>query len=371
MIFILKIYFFGLIAFVPNSHSKQMTALVIDARPGFHASDGTAFPSHYPVLLARAGKCQGDCRSQDQQIANHLFGTGSVLNPKLTLQDLSRTLGAGGGAWELNGDQILIETTAARQTAEASSPGLEVLRTTRSVVRKAGETPVSVPANLREAEDFSWVAEMGQIVKGAGKVDPDCLSEKPTKDLIVGRVKLTQGTLKTYRLIEYDKNIPSFFFQPLAASAPTTSYSQGLADWTVVEIPIQGCEATLQAKNFATGEIRSMTLSPSDCKAGDQVVEVAMMNIPDPSQRHDHEAARGQEDKPQAVGTHFELFYELSESRPSWRQKAVPHASKTAVNPAAIDPGDIEFLKILKIPRAGTYSHPICPQAVFDDDPNA
>lgn len=369
MSFVLKIYFFGMIAFVPNTDGRQMTALVIDARPGFHASDGTAFPSHYPVLLARAGSCKGNCQEDAQRVADHLFGTGTLLNPAFTRGELKKIVGEGGGTWELDGEHITLQAGTTRR----SGATLQVVRNRRpETTREAGgSSAVTLPKNLAEAEDFSWVAEIKEIVPEARKVDPDCLKEKPEKGLVVGRVKLEEGTLKTHRLIQFKEDIPRFIFQPLSASAPTTSYSQGLADWTVAEIPITGCEVTINSRDFATGETRSMTLGPSDCQGGNEIVEVAVMNVPDPSKRHDHPSARGNRaNDPQAVGTHFELYYELAQTRPSWKQKAVPVVDAEAVKPADVDPGDVQFLKVLNIPRAGTYSHPICPQAVFEPDPN-
>src|SRR3954454_13818387 len=59
MSFILRIYIIGLMAFVPSQDGRRMAVLMVDARAGYHASDGSVFPSHVPMLVARAASCKG------------------------------------------------------------------------------------------------------------------------------------------------------------------------------------------------------------------------------------------------------------------------------------------------------------------------
>lgn len=364
MSFILRIYFLGLIAFVPNEEGDRMTALVVNVRDAYYATDGTRFPPHFPALLAPAGRCQGECIEDLQNVANHLFDRGTISSSPESLRQLKGFLG-GGGAWAINGEEITIDLpTDPRETRS----GLKMVLDQRPSVRLSGALPPSLPKTPSEGEDFSWVAEIGQILPEAAQVDPDCLGNNE-KDLIAGRMRLTTGTAKTYRLVQFKDLLPQFSFQPLVSSSKPAAYSQGLAEIVAVDIPVSGCEVTLTARKIGSCETRSMKLSPSDCNSG-QVLEIALVNLPDDLFRPRGEQAHAH-GEPSNVGTHFELFYELSDRRPSWRQRVVPTANAEGVSPRSVDPADDDFVKKLGVPRTGGYSGPICPQTVFAASPDA
>ena len=212
------------------------------------------------------------------------------------------------------------------------------------------------------------MAAIGQILPEAAQVDPDCLGDNK-KGLIAGRMRLATGTAKTYRLVYFNNLLPRFSFQPLVPSSKPADYSQGLAEIVAVDIPISGCEVILTARKIGSRETRSMKLSPGDCSAS-PLMEIALVNLPDDVFRPRGEQTHAHKE-PSPFGTHFELFYELADRRPSWRQRVVPKADTEGVLPSSVDPVSDGLIKNLGLPRTGGYSGPICPQAVFAASPDA
>jgi hypothetical protein len=369
--FILKIYFLGLIAFVPSHDGRQMTILLVDAGKGFQTSDGSVFPPHYPVLIASAARCRGDCRRELAKIAPHIYSRTadptfpSSRNPAESL----RRLLAGGGAWALNGSRISYNYPNA--TGELSAAGrLQIVRDRRpSQGRDAGPL-AAMPANAGEKEDFSWVPEISKASPEAGEIDPDCLAQRPKKCRVVGQMTLTEGTFKTYKLAEFAPTsggggVAEVIFQPAAAGTPSPSYRQAIADWTAVEIRVPACGITFTALPFdSKGRERRLKLSPPSCD-GTGVVEMALLNLPDPSRfgatdTHHHDGREGE-------GSHFEVFYELSKNRPAPSERSIPKVTGKYVPTEQVGQRDEPsfLLSRLGIPRAGTPSRPICTQAVF------
>ena len=54
MSFILKLFFTGLMAFVPSEDGKEMTVLLLNVNHNYQSSDGSSLPHHKPLLIARA-----------------------------------------------------------------------------------------------------------------------------------------------------------------------------------------------------------------------------------------------------------------------------------------------------------------------------
>ena len=63
--FILKLFFTGLMAFVPSQDGKEVTVLLLNVHHDYQSSDGTALAHHKPLLIARAGDCSGECPKRD------------------------------------------------------------------------------------------------------------------------------------------------------------------------------------------------------------------------------------------------------------------------------------------------------------------
>jgi hypothetical protein len=371
--FILKVYLLGLIAFVPSKDGSQMTILVVDAANGFTTSDGSAFPPHYPVLLASAGNCHPACASEVATIAPHLYLSPEadplVMMPRSPDPAASlEKLVAGGGAWALSGTQIWLSHPV--PLSRSASSGLQLATGRRPATGGARGQLASLPGSAGETADFSWVAEMQRVSPGAGEIDPDCMRPQPTRCPLAGRLTLNSGTFSTHKLTEYEpKNerggVAEFAFAPLSVAAPGPGQTQAIADWTVVEIQVPTCEATFSLLPLdGRGNARMATLSPRACD-GKEVVEVAMLNLPDPSQlgalaSHDHAETTGD-------GSHFEIFYELARERPAPANRSVPRATGKFVDIEVVgqDEESSPLLERFGVPRAGTASRPICTQAVF------
>src|SRR4051794_32411425 len=95
---ILRIFFSGLMAFVPSKDGKELTVLLVNTPHQMKLSDGALLPHHRPMLLARAGSCEpAPCPTRDPAIATLLF---SGTTPARAADSLARAV-AGGGAWTL------------------------------------------------------------------------------------------------------------------------------------------------------------------------------------------------------------------------------------------------------------------------------
>jgi hypothetical protein len=367
--FLLRIYFFGLIAFVPHSERGEitsMTALLVNARQGFHTSDHHAFPAHHPVLLIRSGSCKGACIEQLQEVANLVVvpSPGGPVDPAGLKQQLKEALQAG-GTWVLDSEQITIQTSP---NASARGQKIQCLSGRRRSSARDGAQKAPVPVDPREAEDFSWIADMKKIFPTAAAVDPDCLAPHPQKGLITARLELRQGDLRTYRLASFEGNVHKFVFRSLTEALSKIPYSQALADAMVVDIPVAGCEAVVTAERFDGSGSRSMKIAPQQC-GKDELVEMVLLNLPDRSPQTT--VASHSDEDPQGVATHFEMFYALSKTPPPPEDRPVPEITGELVSSERVDAVPTPLINFLSFPRAGTFSRPICTQAVFSESPDA
>lgn len=299
MTFVLRIFFMGLIAFVPSRDGKELTVLLVDARQGYDASDGSTVPPHKPMLLARAGDCQGHCGAESSEIARVLF---PGANPDDSLANALNH----GAAWHLDGSDLTILAKNADRLASSTPLHIELRR-------RNGK---SVPGNPDERKDFSWVADLGRI-HPPGTVHPDALALRPQKGLVVARLRLESGTVWTYRLVSVDGKVPSLSFKTLQGGGAAVDYSQPLADWVVAEIRIPGNAVKIVENRFAGGEGRAIDLAPHN-----GVVELAVMNIPKPAPRPEtpEESHRAHE-----PGKHFEIYYKLTSGDGPRNPRPVPH----------------------------------------------
>ena len=179
----LRIFFIGLIAFVPSPDDQRLSVLLLDARGGYGVSDGTRIPAHQPLLVARASECGGECGGEEawSRVAQLLF-------PMKTTTQAGDSLYAAlhhGGAWMLDGSDLSIESV--------SPAGMGPLTINRALRRMLDGKPDLLPQTAEESKDFSWVAELGRIDRQLGTVDPDVLSARPQKGLIVARLRPHRG----------------------------------------------------------------------------------------------------------------------------------------------------------------------------------
>lgn len=346
MDFLLRIYFAGLIAFAPLGEGREMMVLLVDARDGYAASDGTWIEEHRPLLLARAGQCRGTCREQDEGITELLYPDAL----RKGSDEAAKALGAalrGGGGWVLGDSNLSI----------VAPPG--AMPTGGSLVRASSAT----------RESFDWVASIEAIDPSAATIDADVLKEHPTKGLIAARLKLSAGLLKTYRLVRADDQLAALSFRALRDRSSRVASGQPLTDWVMLEIPVSGCRLELLDENFSTGARRTMELSPSKCD-GSEVVELALLNVPKARSHSASEKHAGE----RRIGHHFEIYYELSSQRPPNRLRPVPVLTSMVPEPQARLLGDDKAVSdfvaaIVPEDPKGITAPPICPVVRFSGFP--
>lgn len=290
MTFTLKIFFMGLIAFVPSQDEKELTVLLVETRPGHVASDGSLIAPHHPMLLARAERCWGHCGIDERIDPGLLF-------PKDSATDARKYLAAAlgnGAAWTLDGSDLSIVDAGPRRSGESLTM------------------------------DLDDVAHLGRIVPSAGVVDSDTLARLPQRKLITGRLRLRSGNVWTWRLVHVADKVRSFDFKSLRPEGAKAGYSQPIADWVAAEIELSGDEVEIVETRFASEEIRTIRLAPQD-----GLVELAVMNIPDPPSAGSEEAVHEHHE----VDRHFELYYRLAETPPPPWQFPVPHVGPAVETP--------------------------------------
>lgn len=299
---ILRIFFSGLMAFVPSKDGKELTVLVVSGSHSMQLADGTAMPLHMPILLARASHCEEPkpCPS-DEKIAKFLFGK----SPDRAADSL-RAAVLGGGAWQLSSSDFSLPG--------ATAP-LDVRRNARG--RTAEGRPLQVPTTSREREDFSWVPDLTAIAPDSGEIKPELLGEHPPAGLIAARFRLRSGSVITYAMIRVDGKVRPIHFN-VAPGAAQVPYAQAAANWVEAEIHIPGDAVELVETNFQTGAERTIKLRPVN-----GVVELAVLNFPP-------FVAPAPDAKPPLPkrGQHFEVYYDLMTTPPAKGQRPVPDLPK-------------------------------------------
>jgi hypothetical protein len=299
MSFILKLFFTGLMAFVPSPDGKEVTVLLPNVNHNFQTSDGTALAHHKALLIARAGDCSGQCPKRDADIAQFVFSDQSETQAADSLEAAV----AGGGAWELANSELSIRKG---NVDGPDLPSLNVRRNLRSGI---------IPTTSTEREDFDWLADMTQIAPSGYAFNTDLL-DSPPPGLIAARLHLRSGKVFTYSVARMGSNVTPVHFQRLDGTGGASPYSQAIASWVGAEIEISGENVEIVEEKFDGGSGRSMTLSP-DANGN---VEVAVLNLPPflaPSSPF-----VGTPDP----GKHFEAYYEVAQTPPAASARLVPKA---------------------------------------------
>jgi hypothetical protein len=225
MSFIVRIFFAGLIAFVPSHDGRDLVVLLPEV------GDQAKIAMHQALLVVRAAACTGDCQPAEGErttIAGILFADKSSTKAGEALA----TAVGGGTAWHLQGSDLSFPAPG-----EAFSPALNLRHGAR---RGANGQFEPLPATPEESRDFSWVAELNRILPGAGVVDPRLLGARPPAHRLTARLRMQFGDVSTYRLVRIGSMVPSLGFRGLANGSAQTSYSQALAEWVVAEFNVSG-----------------------------------------------------------------------------------------------------------------------------------
>lgn len=296
--FNLRIAFLGLIGVVPKydrEQNNEASFLLVDARKPSNASDGTTIVEHRPFLLFfdRANEPADGLVTEAEEIREYFRSLGLGPDcPPLAHYVEPHLSGDGLGLWRFNGEHLELGG------AEAD----------RLTVEGYGPRPASYPATPLETRSWSWVPNTAILTPGSAHVDPDVLQPNPAKGLIVGRVRLTDGLLRTDRLsadLRYGEGY-LYDLRPLG-KPPNGGHGQAIAGTVIYEKEIAADSVELHLSGFSSGS-QSIMLEPAK-PGGD--VNVVIGNWPTVT------------DETHNVGKHYELYYNLCSSPP--KQRPVPH----------------------------------------------
>ena len=305
--FILRIFFSGLMALVPNEDGTELTVLLLNADHSHHTSDGSTYPPHKPLLIARAGNCAGTCPDDDTTIAQFAFAN---MSPAQALAALQNAL-AGGAAWQLNGSDLDIAK------GSSSAPALPPL----NIIDDTGATGL-IPTTSAQREDFRWVASLQQICPTGCTFNPALLGTQPPAGVVAARLRLKSGKVFTYSVARLGSDVKPVYFKRLDGTDNASPYVQAVASWVAADITVTGSDIEIVDTKLDGSGTRSMKLSPDT----NGRVEVAVLNLPPfvpPASPHN--------DAPQ-VGKHFEMFYELAQTPPARETRLVPRVVTSDMN---------------------------------------
>jgi hypothetical protein len=295
--FVLKMFFSGLMAFLPNQDGTELTVLLLNVDHTEQLSDGSTLDHHMPLLLTRAGACSGDCPTRDVTIAQHVFNDQS----EATALDSLEAAVSGGGAWLLSNSELSLHKGA---QSDPDLPALNIRQNLRTGI---------IPTTAAEREDFSWVADLRQIAPSGYSVNSDVLASPPP-GLIAARFRIRNGKVFTYRIARVGSDVTPVHFQRLDGSGCTSPYSQAVATWVGAEIQISGQNVQIVEDKFDGSSGRTMTLTPNS--AGQ--VEVAVINLPPLAPPSTPFAGTP------GAGKHFEMYYDLAATSVARSDRLVP-----------------------------------------------
>jgi hypothetical protein len=351
--FVLKLFFTGLMAFIPNQNGTEVTVLLLNVPHDYAISDSTVLAHHKPLLLARAGACSGDCPTRDADIAQYVYADQTESE---ALDSLEAAV-SGGGAWAIDGSELSLH----KGSAQASDlPALVIRNDARGSVNGV---PNIIPATASEREDFSWIASLHSVCPSCS-LDSNVLAAPPP-GLIAARFHLRSGKVFTYAVAKIGSDVTPVHFQRLDSAGSDSSYSQAVATWVGAEIQVSGDNVQIVEDKFDNSTGRSMTLAPD----ADGKVEVAVVNLP-PFVPPAAPATST------AIGKHFEAYYELTATPPSQATRLVPKPGAATGAPAydavgwsSIHPQTALWSDLLNALRMNTgrsmYEQLLCPPTTW------
>jgi len=344
MEFVLKIFFAGLIAFAPSEDGRELTVLLLNTKHGFEMANGSSMPMHRPLLLVRAGGCDGHCGA-DSGIATFLFGD----KDPGRAGDALRAALSKGSAWQLSRSELSIN-------GDVQGP---LQLTTRPATIDQGGLRL-VPASASERENFDWVADLRRIAPSGGGFRPDLFEPRPN-DIVAARLRLRSGRIITYSVIKSRGMARPIHFRRPNGKGPEIPYRQSLAGWVMAEIHVAGTDIEIDGENFDNHAKRTMKLRPEH-----DVIEMALVNLP-PIER----PKPGQSLRPGEPGQHFQIYYDLLQTPPAKADRLVPYpppkrATEPAVDWTMLHPTRELWSDLLEQLRLGTqgrspYDLILCP----------
>lgn len=333
---VLRIFFPGLIAFVPLPHSSQMAALVVDAVNPDPSLKCTA--AHTPKLTftPASGTCPDGCSHSSDD--SHASGD-CTCKFKGRKQEALEVIG--------------FQPTASPMPSDPRR-----------------EPPNSFPDHPQdgvEAGEFSFIFNLSNIgfdvLKTAVSGDPDHLVAR----MVFPYTRLTACSLALDS--DIDTHLHSYNFHP--EGSHQRGRSQPVAQGLEVEANISGESVSLVLGKFGSAGPVTIPLAAVPCEEDRKCVDLWLEN--------DREVLPSSDpcDDP---GRDFGFFYDLATVAPPWGQRPIPHEERNL--PQGHDGGGVhpgvcpmemteeQFRaaphKMKSMATPETYhTHPICAMAMF------
>jgi hypothetical protein len=208
----------------------------------------------------------------------------------------------------------LVFLTGQDITLDPAPSGTPAIRGGRVPEHKVPETP-------SEAEDFTWIADVGKLDPAAGVMRPECVEPGTSADdHVVARMSLQGGTVAA-QLLGREQNSENhelirFNFVDATALANThPSYEQALAAGVAYEVTVLSEEVALVLKTFDNGPTRRLDFSFNGIPTGG-TVQILIKNMPLENVLELTNLINPDLDEPAAVDAHFAMYYSLSNANP-------------------------------------------------------
>jgi hypothetical protein len=264
---------------------------------------GSAMPPHLPFVAVDYDQIQDDSEEDGLDTIGQAKANATALCPDLKQRTWWDLLVKDENDFESGiGAVHLIDWEDLSIVSESSKCDLQV---------KGGRVPGSQEPGPSEQADFSWVAELDQAAPGSGEIDPHCFDADPPRNLVIGRIRLTTGTILVTNLAATGTGRAIWEFR-CAQSGMCTGYSQALASEVTYITHIDGDSVTLCLRRFRAGTHpgvpTELTLAPTSAEP----VRIVIGNLP----LTDVLAFPHDQDTPSAAEQHFRLLYQLSLTPP-------------------------------------------------------
>jgi len=327
----LRIFFFGLIAFVPTE--KSLTVLLVNALRDLPiTSDECPFHIHSPRLALLPENSPGCIRGSDPDF------------PEVC-------------TWNLDRIRIGLPDPASQ----------EALVYVRQLRRRTFFQKHKLPEVDSEGPDFSWIPSIRDAQGAGGRIDPRAI-DNPPSPAVIARIDLDRGTVRSAHLAETgsgnldsvvrscdgSKTVNLFEFRSL--NERQGSFRQALADGVVVETSMTG-GGGLTLSPLDGGLPLNLEIKPTPCLDREGLcVDIAILNMP----AHDIECS--------SVGVDFALLFGVALDRPAIRERRIPFRLADCVNAGTAQPSQSSALidEIFAAEPPSPDSRPICPMATFE-----
>lgn len=331
--FILRVFFIGMIAFVPQRGGKALYVLLPNST---HQMGNVS--AHYPIFTF----------SQSNVVGLNERNEWPKIKVLINGREDKDSLG-----WYLAGERI--------QLPKGGLP---------FTLAKTRKKTSLLPLNDEESWDFTWVPLLSQVIKSPAPVKRRLITN-PSQEDLSAILKLSSGHLRTYSLSRYidavghDRNaLISFSFATAGTQSTEGNCEQALAEIEVAEIPVMSPSVVIEANSFDGKSSSKVTLKP---RPGESTVDVLLANLPpsDPDEMRKN-----------SLPLHFAHYYDLLDKAIKTPERLVPvfctpkksGATELGIQPdlAPIPPPELYMRTVFENAGRASIARPICASAVLD-----